>query len=375
MSRFVWLTTICIWCMVMVTTTNGDDLLFNASLMSKFLLPFKTGDPVINKMAEFATTQIANTTNSRNLQLIRVIQAKILVYPDRLDSNHLIDYYLTLDLKGANDDDIRICNCIIGLDEEKKRKFTFESCKSVELAPTHLMQADAPAVYSRLPPTNGVNQFTAINTEMPLVKRLANMSIAHLSNSSKAANQYKLVKIVKAETQDLRGKNYIISMKLSDPFVEKFDCQVVIFDHENENVARILQLVCPSKGTSKSTPYLSSSPANATSVDETMSLGFQSGNYKYKEMVECTLAFLNRKSRATDPDSLPYEIVEIVEGEEQIYTANSDQTYRMTLTVLHGANPQPLTCDVALTKIPWSENYRIFSNSCLTPAIMTAGSG
>lgn len=192
-------------------------------------------DDSVKEMAQFVTTSLSETSNSGPVTLIEVVKAETQVVAGK-------NYKLTLKFTDASNAEPYTCEAVI-FDQSwtKTRELLSSTCPTFK-AVKQAIAIEAPAD----PPS--VGGFTDIDVNDEQVQEMAKFATASLIGDSSNSVPVKLVSIVKARVQLVAGKNYEMTLQVSDgENADPYTCEVIIFDQPWTQTREVKKSFCPTK--------------------------------------------------------------------------------------------------------------------------------
>lgn len=224
--------------------------------------PVDVHDVKVREIASFATGAISANSNSGPVALLRILRAESQVVAGK-------NYKLILELYGADNRDVLICDVIV-FDQPKKkiRILTDSNCtsnktpsfKSQETPSSStsspieidLKNADwSPFPKRQIPDISAgliSGGFSPVDVDNAEVKEMANFATSSINNASDSPIILQLIKVVDAEAKFLFGKNFKLILRVKNVVKgvegENLLCEVVVFDQSWTNTRKLTESTC-----------------------------------------------------------------------------------------------------------------------------------
>ena len=214
-------------------------------------------DPNVKEIADFATTAISESSNSGPLSLIKIVKAESQVVAGR-------NYKLILELNsvflagGVNETEETLCEVIVFHQPwTQTRKLSKSNCLPIKIFNSWTetrkagTSANCPTVElihdTRPVGLSIAGGFSLIDVNDDSVKEMAEFATTRISESSNTGS-LALIKIVKAESQVVAGKNYRLTLELgsaADGAVgSNLLCDVLVFHQSWTQTLELKQSSC-----------------------------------------------------------------------------------------------------------------------------------
>lgn len=163
--------------------------------------------------------------------------------------------------------------------------------------------------------------------------------------AAKTNSQEKLVKLIKAETQEVNGINYKLNFEIAGPNAESRICEALVFTQPSTNTRKLIRSSCTKSTTAKE--ISKRQVLGVDTKDQTIKNDFAPtdvNHYTVQQMAKFATTTLSQKST-----SGPITLVEILNAETKIYNAD----YKLTLKLKDSTSADPFTCEVIIIDEPW----------------------
>lgn len=182
--------------------------------------PIDVDDPNVKEIADFATSAISESSNSGPLSLIKIVKAESQVVAGR---NYKLILELSSVVDGASETEETLCEVIVFHQPwTQTRKLSKSNCLPIKVihswtetrelgASVNCQKTQIEAVPDT--PVIMVGGFSPIDTDDASVKEMADFATTRISESSNSG-PLALIKVVKAESQVVAGKNYKLTLEL-----------------------------------------------------------------------------------------------------------------------------------------------------------------
>lgn len=216
----------------MVATIDGRALVEKQSTGG--YLPVDVTSPEVAQMADVASQYLASRPLTSSYQFVEVV---------KVESQPVagVNYKLTIKFTDKSVNEPFNCEVIVfnqpWTNTTKVKQFL---CP----ASAHSASGDASARSSSNAARPG---YSPVETDDVEVKKMAEVATAALSSGS-TSGPYKMVEIVKAETQTDDGQHYKMTIKFTDDGDNgAFNCDVVVLSEPLKKTIHVTQSVCPTK--------------------------------------------------------------------------------------------------------------------------------
>ncbi|KAI9556895.1 hypothetical protein GHT06_016689 [Daphnia sinensis] len=226
---------------------------------------------------------------------------------------------------------------------------------------------------------NFAGGYSSVDVEDDLVKEMANFATTALSENSNS-EPLALIKIVKAESQVVAGKNFKLILELDNvrhvSEYENLVCEVVVFDQPWTSTRQLRKSNClPTRVIHSWTKTRelaeSNSPNEMTPVVEEVVVetraptvgGYSPIDVKHPDVKE--MADFATTSISESSNSGPLVLLNIVEAEVQVVAG---QNFKLTLelgSAIDGATGANLVCKVVVFDQSWTNRRHLRESNCL----------
>lgn len=218
----------------MVATIDGRALVEKQSTGG--YLPVDTTSPEVIKMANVASAHLASRPLTSSYQFVEVVKAETQPVAG-------INYKLTIKFTDKSVNEPFNCEVIVF-----NQPWTNTTKVKQFLCPASAQSASGD-VSARSSSSDAAARpgFSPVEIDDVEVKKMAEVATAALSSGS-TSGPYKMVEIVKAETQTDDGQHYKMTIKFTDDSDSgAFNCDVVVLSEPLKKTIHVTQSVCPTK--------------------------------------------------------------------------------------------------------------------------------
>ena len=216
--------------------------------------PIDVDDPDVKEIADFATSAISESSNSGPLSLIKIVKAESQVVAGR-------NYKLILELSnvvgGVSEAEETLCEVVVFHQPwTQTRKLSKSNCLPIKVINSWTETREPgnsancqTAKTESIPdtPVLIVGGFSPIDVNDASVKEIADFATTKISESSNSG-PLALVKVVKAESQDVAGKNYKLTLEMgsaADGAVgSNLICNVLVFHQSWTHTLELRESSC-----------------------------------------------------------------------------------------------------------------------------------
>jgi hypothetical protein len=221
--------------------------------------------------------------------------------------------------------------------------------------------------------------FSSIDVNDPAVKEIATFATSTIASKKSKSGPTKLIKIVKAESENVAGINYKLTLELNQPLAidNSIICDVIVFDQTWTSTRILSESHCfPNKnpsvpqdddlGLSGSAPINNSailSKRHIPSVSRPIGGGFYPTDVENPEVKE--MAIFASKVLESKRNSGPTKVTKIVTAESQ---AVAGTNYKLTLEISQPIavveTERFLLCKVVVFNQPWTKTRILAEWNC-----------
>ncbi|KAI9555404.1 hypothetical protein GHT06_017919 [Daphnia sinensis] len=372
------------------TITSADEVVIDAStpILSGFSA-INVTSPDVAEMAEFATSVISSS-KSGPVKLTEIVKAESQIHA--AGRNYKLSVKLDNTAKEGSEGNL-LCEVIVFYQTWTNTRILSESnCLPIKTStvagPRYVprYKEDISLPVSQITVTPGPNvtdQFSPIDVNDAKVREIAAFATSAISANSDSGPVV-LLRILRAESQVVAGKNYKLILELFGADRDILLCDVVVFDHPKKKT----RVLTDSKCTSNKTPSVKihDTPSSSTSAPTEIDFrnidwtpftkrqipGIPTGlstsgftpvdvdNAEVKEMANFATSSINGASESP----IILQLVKVVDAETKFLFGKNFKLILRVKNMVKGVEGENLLCEVVVFDQSWTNTRKLTESTC-----------
>lgn len=373
------------------TITSADEVVIDTStpILSGFSA-INVTSPDVAEMAEFAASVISSS-KSGPVKLTEIVKAESQIHA--AGRNYKLSLKLDNTIKEGSEGNL-LCEVIVFYQTWTNTRILSESnCLPIKTStvagPRYVprYKEDVSLPISQIPVTpapNVTDQFFPIDVNDAKVREIASFATGAISANSDSGPVV-LLRILRAESQVVAGKNYKLILELFGADRDILLCDVIVFDHPKKKT----RILTDSKCTSNKTPTvkIQDSPGPSTSAPAEIDFrntdwtpftkrqipGIPAGlltsggfspvdvdNAEVKEMANFATSSINGASDSP----IILQLIKVVDAETKFLFGKNFKLILRVKNMVKGVEGENLLCEVVVFDQSWTNTRKLTESTC-----------
>ncbi|XP_057377660.1 uncharacterized protein LOC130699339 [Daphnia carinata] len=373
------------------TITSTDEVIIDPStpILSGFAA-INVTSPDVAEMAEFATSVISSS-KSGPVKLTEIVKAESQIHA--AGRNYKLSLKMDNTVKEGSEGNL-LCEVIVFYQTWTNTRILSESnCLPIKTStvagpryvPRYKEDISIPVSEPAVSPSpNVTDHFSPIDVNDAKVKEIAAFATGAISANSDSGPAV-LLRILRAESQVVAGKNYKLILELFGADRDILLCDVIVFDHPKKKT----RILTDSKCTSNKTPSFKSQETPGSSTSAPVEIDFRNtdwtpftkrqvpgipaslltsggfspvdvDNAEVKEMANFATSSINGASDSP----IILQLIKVVDAETKFLFGKNFKLILRVKNMVKGVEGENLLCEVVVFDQSWTNTRKLTESTC-----------